>query len=99
MTQSGEYPDGAVVDSSGNIWCAQWGSARVSCYNPQGKLLHQEYIGATNVSCPAFAGDSSRLFCTSARQGISAENVTSRDGQTFETQVNATGQLEHSIEI
>jgi len=97
LTQTGENPDGAVVDAAGNIWNAQWGAARLACYSPLGQLLESVALPAAHASCPAFAGASSRLFCTSATQGRGAEDLTPSDGQTFETQVAATGQLEHQI--
>jgi sugar lactone lactonase YvrE len=97
LTQTGENPDGAVVDSVGNIWNAQWGSARVACYSPQGTLLRQVRLNATNPTCPAFAGKTNKLYCTSAIQGILSEDLKSTDGQTFEARVNAVGQAEHQI--
>ena len=97
LTQTGENPDGAVVDAAGNIWNAQWGAACVACYSPQGRLLETAAMPAAHATCPAFAGESSRLFCTSATEGRSAGELTPADGQTFETQVSATGQLEHQI--
>jgi len=32
-------PDGAVVDATGCLWSAQWGSARVARYSPEGQFL------------------------------------------------------------
>jgi sugar lactone lactonase YvrE len=97
LTQTGKNPDGAVVDAAGNIWNAQWGAARLACYSPQGQLLETIALPAAHATCPAFAGATSRLFCTSATQGRRADELTPADGQTFETQVSATGQLEHQI--
>ncbi len=97
LTQTGGNPDGAVVDAAGNIWNAQWGAACVACYSPQGRLLETAAMPAAHATCPAFAGATSRLFCTSATQGRRADGLTPADGQTFETQVSATGQLEHQI--
>jgi len=97
LTQTGENPDGAVVDATGNIWNAQWGAARLACYSPEGQLLETVALPAAHATCPAFAGASSRLFCTSATQGHSADELTPSDGQTFEAEVSATGQLEHQI--
>lgn len=99
LTKSGENPDGAVVDSNGNIWNAQWGSARVACYSPKGVLLDQVCLTATNTSCPAFAGETNKLYCTSAMDGILPNSLKPSDGQTFEMVVNAIGQLEHQIFI
>ena len=97
LTQTGENPDGAVVDAAGNIWNAQWGAARVACYSPQGRLIETAAMPAAHATCPAFAGASSRLFCTSATQGRSADELTPSAGQTSAAQVSAPGQLEHQI--
>jgi len=69
----------------------------LACYSPEGQLLETVALPAVHATCPAFAGASSRLFCTSATQGHSADELTPSDGQTFEAEVSATGQLEHQI--
>ena len=97
LTATAENPDGAVVDAQGNIWNAQWGAARLACYSPQGTLLETLKIGARQATCPAFAGASSRIFCTSATEGIAAAALTASDGQTFTAEVSAIGQLEHQV--
>jgi sugar lactone lactonase YvrE len=99
LTKSGEKPDGAVVDSDGNIWNAQWGSARVACYSPKGFLIGQVRLTATNTSCPAFAGETNKLYCTSATDGILPNSLKCSDGQTFEMVVNAVGQREHQVVV
>ena len=97
LTATAENPDGAVVDAQGNIWNAQWGAARLACYSPQGTLLETLEIGAVQATCPAFAGASGRIFCTSATEGIAPEALTASDGQTFAAEVSAIGQLEHQV--
>ena len=37
-------PDGSVVDGSGNIWNAQWGSSRVARYDLYGNFREQVSI-------------------------------------------------------
>lgn len=97
LSKSGETPDGAVVDACGNIWNAQWGNGRVACYSPDGVLLNQVRLNAINTTCPAFAGDTNKLYCTSAKDGILSNSLNSSDGQTFEMEVNAFGQFEHQV--
>ena len=97
LTDTGENPDGAVVDSDGNIWNAQWGSSKLACYSPKGILLKTVILPAAHTTCPAFAGSSKRLFCTSATEGRTSEELTPADGQTFEIQVSEIGQLEHQV--
>jgi sugar lactone lactonase YvrE len=97
LTQTSKNPDGAVVDATGNIWNAQWGAARLACYSPQGLLLKTVDLPAAHTTCPAFAGNSNRLFCTSATEGRTNQELTPADGQTFETQVSEIGQFEHQV--
>ena len=97
LTGTADNPDGAVVDAQGNIWNAQWGAARLACYSPKGILLQTLEIGAAHATCPAFAGASSQIFCTSATEGIAAAALTAHDGQTFVAEVSAIGQLEHQV--
>ena len=54
-------------------------------------------IGAVQATCPAFAGASGQIFCTSATEGIAPEALTASDGQTFAAEVSAIGQLEHQV--
>jgi len=93
-------PDGAVVDSQGNFWNAQWGASRVACYDPAGHFQHAVGFGADHTSCPAFGGpDLSTLFCTTAREHLSAEQLASNPdhGKTFRADDIATGQAEHRV--
>lgn len=88
--------DGAVVDSDGNIWNAQWGAARVAQYASDGTFLQAIRFPASQTSCPAFGGaDLTTLYCTSATQGMVSPGLD--DGKTFATTTQATGQAEHQV--
>jgi sugar lactone lactonase YvrE len=78
-------PDGAIIDAEGCLWCAQWGSARVACYAPDGRFLSAHSVPTDHSSCPAFGGpDLTTLFVTSAREKLGdAELATQPAGQTF----------------
>lgn len=92
--------DGAVVDRDGNLWNAQWGSARVACYDPSGAFLHAVEFPASQTTCPAFGGpDLSVLHCTSAAAGLSQSELGKRpdSGRTFATATSARGQAEHRV--
>jgi sugar lactone lactonase YvrE len=98
MTAEGLKPDGAVVDTAGNLWNAQWGAARVACYDPAGKFLRAVDFPATQTTCPAFGGpDLTTLFCTSARIGLDDTNPD--QGKTFATKTTTKGQTEHRVII
>lgn len=60
-------PDGAVTDAEGNLWVAEWGGGRVTCFDPGGRFLRDLRLPASLTTCPAFGGkDYATLFCTSA---------------------------------
>jgi sugar lactone lactonase YvrE len=87
-------PDGAVVDTEGNIWNAQWGAHRVAVYDPEGNFLDQITFPASQISCPAFGGANlSTLFVTSAAVGVREPLA----GQTFFQATEALGQAEHQV--
>lgn len=93
-------PDGAVVSADGTFWNAQWGAGRVAAYGPRGQFLSAVSFDASHTTCPAFGGpDLSTLYCTSARQGLSAEALAgnSNHGATFAFKGLARGQAEHRV--
>ena len=70
------YPDGATVDSSDHYWSANWGAARLIRYTPDGQVDFELSIDAPNISCVELGGpDMNLLFVSSARQGLSAEQL------------------------
>lgn len=100
MRPDGHNPDGAVIDAQGNLWNAQWGAHRVACYDPMGHFIEAVDFPAAHTSCPAFGGPSlSTLFCTSAREHLSAEalEITPEHGMTFSVADVSTGQAEHRV--
>ncbi len=100
LNQDGLNPDGAVVDVAGNIWIAQWGASRVAAYDPSGQFLQAVAIDAGQTSCPAFGGnDFTTLFCTTARNGLSAERLNTQptNGMTFAADGAGKGQPEHRV--
>lgn len=100
LSQDGLNPDGAVVDSSGNIWVALWGAGRVVAYDPNGQFIKAVTFDAVHTSCPAFGGDDlTTLFCTSARQGLDADTVQSNptNGMTLAVAHAGQGQAEHRV--
>lgn len=94
----GVNPDGAVVDTEGRMWCAEWGAARVRCYGPDGRVLHTVEIPAAQPTCPALTPEG-RLFVTSATAGMPSEKAATdpHAGKTYAARVPATGQPEHKV--
>ncbi|QEW20721.1 L-arabinolactonase [Marinibacterium anthonyi] len=69
-------PDGSVTDSEGALWSAQWGSARVARYLPDGTFDRALSVGGRHSSCPVFGGpDLDRMFVTTACQGIASPDA------------------------
>jgi len=93
----GPNPDGAVIDAAGNFWCAEWGSARVRCYGPDGTRLRDVTLPTSQPSCPAFGGCD--LYITTARQGMGADRMAREQlaGQVFVARDLAEGQKEHRV--
>ncbi|MEX0340000.1 MAG: SMP-30/gluconolactonase/LRE family protein [Arenibacterium sp.] len=76
LNADGLNPDGAVFDVQGNFWVAQWGAARVAAYDTNGRFLRAVTTPGQHSSCPAFGGpDMESLFCTTARQGLSEDDI------------------------
>lgn len=71
------WPDGMTSDSEGMLWVAMWGGAKLTRWNPAtGQLLEAIPVPALNVTSCVFGGpDLTDLYITSARKGMSAEQL------------------------
>ena len=87
----GLNPDGAVVDTQGRLWSAQWGASRVACYDPSGAFVRAVDFPGVQTSCPCFGGPSrQRLFVTTAAEGL-PEDVRDAKGAGFTYFVDLDG--------
>jgi len=69
-------PDGSTVDAEGCLWNAEWGGNRLTRYAPDGRVLAQVPLPASQPTCPAFGGPAfETLYVTSARDGLSARRL------------------------
>lgn len=94
FSEEGLFPDGAVVDSEGFLWNAQWGAGRVARYAPDGGFAGEVSFPAGQTTCPAFGDpDMQTLFVTSAAIGLSGES----DGKTWSSPTGVRGQAEHRV--
>ena len=60
-------PHGAVVDSEGCLWNAEWGSGRLTRYAPDGAVLRSHPLPVAHPTRPAFGGAAlDKLLVTSA---------------------------------
>jgi sugar lactone lactonase YvrE len=97
---SGINPDGAVVDAEGRFWCAEWGGARVACYDPDGKLVEEISLDVPQPTCPAFGGDGPVDALRDHRAAGHADDemdAAPRSGMTLSVAVSARGQAEHRV--
>ncbi len=97
LRAQGLNPDGAVIDTAGVMWLAQWGASRVAAYAPDGQFLRAVSFDGPHTSCPAFGGDT--LYCTTALQGMDAAARAAHPdaGKTFMACGIAAGQKEHQV--
>lgn len=89
------WPDGMTSDMQGNLWIAMWGGAQITKWNPNtGGLLEKIAVPALHTSCCAFGGRSmNELFITSARHGMSADDIKKYplSGGLFKVVTNVEG--------
>jgi sugar lactone lactonase YvrE len=92
---SGGSPDGMAIDDDGCLWVAIWDGGRVDRYAPDGRLLEVVGVpGGGRVSSAAFGGpDMSTLFVTTARAGLTGEQLASAPhaGDIFAFEAPVTG--------
>lgn len=96
----GFHPDGAVVDSEGRFWNAQWGQGEVVGWDTSGRIVERIAFPARQTTCPAFGGEGlTTLFCTSAAVGIAQPEIADapQQGQTFAAETGYRGQAEHRV--
>ena len=95
VLSSGEgYPDGMTFDAEGCLWLAHWGAGCISRFAPDGTLMRRIQLPTAHVTNVCFGGVGlDRLFVTSARVGLSAEQLATQPlaGALFE--VDALGVL------
>ncbi len=90
----GGRPDGAAMDSQGNIWVAMFEGKRVVQLSPSGEELQSIEAPVTTCTMPAFGGDDLQtLYLTTARHNRSAEELQREPlmGCVFSLRVNALG--------
>ena len=89
------WPDGMTTDAEGMLWVAMWGGAKLTRWDPStGQLLETIPVPALNVSACVFGGkDLSDLYITSARKGMSADQLTAQpqSGGLFRVQTKIQG--------
>lgn len=96
LRPEGLFPDGAVCDTEGALWNAQWGAGRVARYLPDGTFDRAISVGGRQSSCPAFGGPAySDLFVTTARENL--KNARPEDGLVYHAPAGCTGNPESRV--
>ncbi|MFJ1588295.1 SMP-30/gluconolactonase/LRE family protein [Streptomyces sp. NPDC088197] len=73
-TDGSGVPDGLAVDVDGCFWTAMHGGAEVRRYDPAGRVIGRVPVPVPQPTSCAFGADG-RLYVTSAREGLSAEDL------------------------
>jgi sugar lactone lactonase YvrE len=74
--EDGCAPDGSAMDAEGGLWNAQWGGWRLVRYAPDGRIDRIVDMPVEQPTSCAFGGeDLATLFVTSARVGLSQEQL------------------------
>jgi len=87
-------PDGLTVDADGCVWVAEWNAARVTCFSPDGDVVHVVHVPVPHVTAVAFVGPArDRLLITSARDELEPERRVQfpLSGRMFLADVDAVG--------
>ena len=91
-------PDGMTTDRDGRLYSAHWAGARISVYEPLGKVVEVIALPARNVTSCAFGGgDGSLLFATSAAREDGA-GPESPHGDAFLLRGGAKGAQEPAFD-
>lgn len=71
------YPDGMTIDNEGMLWIAHWDGWQITRWNPNtGEKLQHIKLPASRITSCTFGGtDLSDLYITSARTGLSDEEL------------------------
>lgn len=65
------HPDGASIDSAGNVWLGLWGGWCARLYSPAGEILREVELPAANVTKVALGGPDLRTaYATTASIGL-----------------------------
>ena len=87
-------PDGLTIDADGCVWVAEWNAARVTCFSPDGEVVHVVHVPVPHVTAVAFVGAArDRLLITSARDELEPERREQfpLSGRMFLADVDAVG--------
>ena len=88
------WPDGSVCDAEGHVWIGLWGGWRARRYAPNGEIVAEVRLPASNITKIAFGGsDLCTAYATSARKGLDDAALASQPmaGNVFAFEVDVPG--------
>lgn len=92
-------PDGMAIDNNGMLWIAHWGGFGVYVWNPEtGLLIDKVDVPAPHVASCTFGGkDLNRLYITTARSGMSEQQLLEYplSGSIFEVDTSVKSGINH----
>jgi sugar lactone lactonase YvrE len=100
VPESEGYPDGLVVDEEGCLWSGHWQGFRITRYDPDGRKMRHADVPVPTATCMAFGGpDLDRLYITTAKKGLTAEQLTAYPsaGDLFMVRPGVRGRAEHEF--
>eukprot|EP00357_Protocruzia_adherens_P004387 CAMPEP_0115009468 /NCGR_PEP_ID=MMETSP0216-20121206/22639_1 /TAXON_ID=223996 /ORGANISM="Protocruzia adherens, Strain Boccale" /LENGTH=303 /DNA_ID=CAMNT_0002377299 /DNA_START=169 /DNA_END=1080 /DNA_ORIENTATION=- len=77
------YPDGATVDSEGNIYWALFSGSGIMRLNPQGEITGKISLPAQWITSVAFGGEDMRTLLVTSCNSLTAEKNPEPEGMTF----------------
>ncbi|WP_428243092.1 SMP-30/gluconolactonase/LRE family protein [Gynuella sp.] len=95
LKKSTATPDGGAIDTSGNLWIAQWDGYCITCLDCTGKEVDRINLPVPQPTSCAFGGnDMQYLFITSAKEGLTDEKLEQYplSGSTFIVHLPVKGQ-------
>jgi len=70
------FPDGAEVESNGDLWCTNWGGSSITVYSENEKNKHNISLPVSQPTCLTFGGQERKLlFVTSATYNKSKKEL------------------------
>jgi len=81
-TDSPGFPDGSCLDAEGYLWNARFGGGALLRYAPDGRIDRIVRLPVTNPTSCTFGGPNlATLFVTSARFGLTRDQITSNPAE------------------
>lgn len=94
------WPDGMTTDAAGRLWVAAWYGGRISVWSADGLPLGAVTVPAFHVTSCTFGGpDGTDLFITTARSGMTSEQLQAAplSGALFRVRTRTAGLTTHAF--